>query len=61
MKADQVVLLDYEDGMLTSYPEAEPRKEIVYHIRRIQPDVVMSWLPHADFSLRPSQGNSIEL
>jgi len=52
--ASQVTLLDYEDAMLTSYPEQQPRQDLVYHIRRIQPTVVMAWNPFPNFKLLPT-------
>jgi len=49
-------LIDYEDGMLTSYPEVEPREVLVKQIRTIQPDVVLTWYPYPNFALQPSLG-----
>jgi len=54
--ATNVILLDYEDAMMPSYPEQQPRIEIITAIRSIQPDVVMSWFPYPDFTLLPSHG-----
>ena len=51
-----VILMDYEDGMLTSYPEAQLREELTIYIRQYQPDVVMSWYPFPIFSLQPMLG-----
>ena len=51
-----VILMDYEDGMLTSYPEAQLREEMTIYIRQYQPDVVMSWYPFPIFSLQPMLG-----
>jgi LmbE family N-acetylglucosaminyl deacetylase len=48
--------MDYEDGMMTSYPEAQLREELTIYIRRYQPNVVMSWFPYPLFSLQPSLG-----
>jgi LmbE family N-acetylglucosaminyl deacetylase len=52
----QVVLLDYEDGMLTSYPEQQVRQDLVYYIRTIKPDAILSWFPQPNYHLLPSQG-----
>jgi len=53
VSADHVFLLDYEDGMLTSYPEQQPREELVTLIRQVQPQVVITWYPYPDFTLQP--------
>ncbi len=37
-------MLDYEDAMLPSYPETEPRRDLITAIRSIKPDVVFTWL-----------------
>ncbi len=50
-----VTLLDYEDGMVTSYEEAVLRRDIIQSIRSIQPQVVMSWVPLPNYQLMPSQ------
>jgi len=54
--ASQVTLLDYEDAMVTSYPEQQIRENLVTSIRQIKPDVVMTWFPYPNFNLQPSQG-----
>jgi LmbE family N-acetylglucosaminyl deacetylase len=54
--SQNVILLDYEDGMMTSYPEVEIRSQIVGYIRSIKPSVVMTWYPYPNFLLVPSQG-----
>jgi len=51
-----VILLDYEDSMLTSYHDEDVRSQIVSHIRTIKPTVVMSWYPYPNFQMRPSLG-----
>eukprot|EP01089_Gocevia_fonbrunei_P013947 TRINITY_DN3704_c0_g1_i2.p1 TRINITY_DN3704_c0_g1~~TRINITY_DN3704_c0_g1_i2.p1 ORF type:complete len:277 (+),score=61.02 TRINITY_DN3704_c0_g1_i2:758-1588(+) len=51
-----VVMLDYEDAMLTSYPEQDPRQQLIHQIRTIKPDVVLAWHPYPDFTLLPSEG-----
>lgn len=43
--------------MLTSYPEQDPRRDIVTAIRSIRPDVVMTWYPFPNFAMLPSLGN----
>jgi len=54
--ASQVTLLDYEDAMVTSYPEQQIRENLVTSLRQIKPDVVMSWYPYPNFNLQASQG-----
>jgi len=49
-----VVMLDYEDAMVTSYPEQQIRSDIVALIRRFQPYVIMSWFPYPDLYLQPT-------
>jgi len=56
VKASDVVLLDYEDAMLTSYPEVQVRQQVIAVIRRFQPHVVMTWFGYPIFSLQPSAG-----
>jgi len=51
-----VVMLDFEDAMLTSYPEQDPRQQLVYQIRKWKPDVVFTWYPYPDFTLEPHSG-----
>jgi len=51
-----VFLLDYEDAMLTSYPEQQPREDLVKIMRTVKPQVVMTWYPYPNFKLQPSQG-----
>jgi len=51
-----VVLLNYEDTMVTSYPEQDIRYEIINQIRRLTPDAVLTWYPYPIFQLQPSQG-----
>jgi len=51
---DHVVMLDYEDAMVTSYPEQQIRMEIVAEIRLWQPAIIMSWFPYPDLSLQPT-------
>eukprot|EP01111_Echinosteliopsis_oligospora_P000563 TRINITY_DN1061_c0_g1_i3.p2 TRINITY_DN1061_c0_g1~~TRINITY_DN1061_c0_g1_i3.p2 ORF type:complete len:198 (+),score=55.06 TRINITY_DN1061_c0_g1_i3:234-827(+) len=53
---ENVMLLDYEDTMLTSYPEQEVRARLVAVIRRWKPYVVMSWSPFPNFKLTPNTG-----
>ena len=49
-------LQDYEDGMLTSYPEVEVREQVVSVIRQYQPHVVLTWFGYRAFSLLPAEG-----
>jgi LmbE family N-acetylglucosaminyl deacetylase len=51
-----VVLLDYEDAMLTSYPEQDPRQLLVQQIRTFRPDVILTWYPYPNFNLQPHLG-----
>jgi len=54
--ASNVHLLDYEDAMVTSYPEQQIRQELVQIIRMIQPDVVTTWFPYPNFQMQPQDG-----
>lgn len=54
--AQNVILLDYEDGMLTSYPEQDPRQLLVQQIRTHQPNVVFTWYPYPNFNLQSHLG-----
>jgi LmbE family N-acetylglucosaminyl deacetylase len=56
VKAQNVVFLGYEDAMVVSTPEVEIKMDVIAAIRRIQPDVVMSWFPYPSFNLMPSAG-----
>ncbi len=46
--------LDYEDCLLKSYSEAAVRQEVVGAIRKIQPNIVISWDPTPYLNLIPS-------
>jgi len=54
--ASNVVLLDFEDAMLTSYPEQDPRQLLVQQIRTIRPDVIFTWYPYPNWFLQPHLG-----
>jgi len=54
--ASNVILLDYEDGMIPTYAEGQLRQDLIAVMRRVRADVVMSWYPYARFELIPSQG-----
>ena len=56
LNVTDVVLMDYEDGMVTSYPEAQLREELAIYVRKYQPSVVMTWFPYPLFQLQPSLG-----
>jgi len=56
IKWSHVVMLDYGDAMLTSYAEQQVRQDLVYYVRSIKPNVVMTWFPYPNFNLLPSQG-----
>ena len=49
-------LLNYEDAMLTSYPEAEVRQRITAVLRGIKPVALFAWHPYPIFTLSPSDG-----
>jgi len=51
-----VVLLDYEDAMLTSYPEQQLRQVLVQQIRKFRPDVIFTWYPYPNWALQPHLG-----
>jgi len=53
--ASNVVMMDYEDGMMTSYAEAAVREELVSIFRRWKPTIFMTWYPQMRFDLKPSQ------
>eukprot|EP01116_Phalansterium_solitarium_P025655 TRINITY_DN9917_c0_g1_i2.p1 TRINITY_DN9917_c0_g1~~TRINITY_DN9917_c0_g1_i2.p1 ORF type:complete len:299 (+),score=42.13 TRINITY_DN9917_c0_g1_i2:44-898(+) len=54
--ASNVFLLDYEDGMVPTYPEVQLLQDLTAVLRRIRADVVMSWYPYPRFELIPSLG-----
>lgn len=54
--ASNVFLLDYEDAMLTSYPEAEVRQRLTAVLRAIKPVALFAWHPYPIFELSPSDG-----
>jgi len=54
VQAANVFLLDYEDAMVTSYPEQQIRENLVQIMRSFQPKVVVSWYPYPRFELLPS-------
>lgn len=40
----ELIMLDgFADGMLYTYPPVQVRQEITAHVRRVKPDVVMTW------------------
>jgi LmbE family N-acetylglucosaminyl deacetylase len=51
-----VFQLDYEDGMVTSYPQVQIKADLLSYVRRVQPDVVLTWNPFPNFALLPSEG-----
>jgi len=51
-----VVLLDYEDTMLPSYPEQDPRRDLITQIRKYRPDAIFTWYPYPNWALQPSAG-----
>jgi len=57
--ASNVVMMDYEDGMMTSYSEAAVREELVTIFRRWKPTVFMTWYPQMRFDLKPSQWDDL--
>ena len=56
VKPENVVFLGYEDAMVVSTPEVQIKMDLIAAIRRIRPDVVMSWLSYPSFQLLPSAG-----
>jgi LmbE family N-acetylglucosaminyl deacetylase len=54
--ADNVFLLDYEDAMLTSYPEQQVRMQLVTILRAIRPRATVVWAPYPNVAMRPSEG-----
>jgi LmbE family N-acetylglucosaminyl deacetylase len=54
-----VVMMDYEDGMITSYPESALREELVTIFRRWQPTILMTWYPQMRFDLKPSKWDDL--
>jgi LmbE family N-acetylglucosaminyl deacetylase len=54
--ASNVFQLDYEDGMVTSYPQVQIKTDLLSYARRVQPDVVLTWNPFPNFNLLPNQG-----
>jgi LmbE family N-acetylglucosaminyl deacetylase len=57
--SSHVVMLDYEDGMMTSYPESQVREELVGTIRKWQPSAIMTWYPYMRFDLQPSKWDDL--
>eukprot|EP01114_Cavostelium_apophysatum_P004150 TRINITY_DN1431_c0_g1_i1.p1 TRINITY_DN1431_c0_g1~~TRINITY_DN1431_c0_g1_i1.p1 ORF type:complete len:269 (-),score=32.56 TRINITY_DN1431_c0_g1_i1:298-1104(-) len=48
-----VILLDYEDAMVPTYPQVQIETQLIAHIRSIQPFAVFTWFPYPDFKLQP--------
>jgi len=40
-----VIFLDYEDGFLANIPHLELREKYIYHIRKLKPNIVMTFDP----------------
>jgi len=54
---ENIHLLDFEDSMLTSYPEVQLRMRLVAVLRQVKPFAVFSWEPSPTFrELQPQQG-----
>lgn len=51
-----VVMLAYDDAQLTSYPHAEVKASVLAAIRRVKPQIIMTWWPYPRFELKPSLG-----
>jgi len=51
-----VVMLEYGDAMVESYPEQQIRADMISYIRQIQPFAIFTWFPYPNFNLQPSQG-----
>jgi len=54
--ASMLHLLDFEDAMVTSYPEQQIREPLVQIIRTFQPDVITTWFPYPNFAMQPQDG-----
>jgi len=57
LKIKKVHFLNLEDGMLTSYPEVDVRKQMTVIVRSVKPDVVFTWFPYPDLSVPPGTAN----
>ena len=53
---ENVMFLSHEDCLLNTYPVIDLQQEIVEHVRRIQPHVVITWDPEAKLEMVPSLG-----
>lgn len=49
----QVNFYDFEDGMLTSYPEVVVREKVTVAVRSFKPHIVLTFFPYPDFSAPP--------
>ena len=54
-----VILLDLEDGQMTSYPEQQVRENLVQEMRAWKPAAVFTWYPQMRFDLPPSQWDDL--
>jgi len=54
--ASNVVLLDYEDTMLPSYPEQQPRRDLIQQIRKFRPNAIFTWYPYPNWALQEHLG-----
>jgi len=51
-----VIMLNFQDAMVTSYLDIEMRPPLIREIRKLKPDVVMTWFLYPDLTLLPSKG-----
>lgn len=51
-----VMILNYEDCLLSTYSNFQVKQDIVRYIRKMQPHVVITWDPDPKFEMVPSQG-----
>lgn len=51
-----VELLNYEDGMVLSYPEQTIQEDLTVCVRRHRPAVVFTWHPEWQLDLQPGEG-----
>lgn len=56
---NNVYFLDFEDGMLASYNEADVREKLVINVRTIQPHIVITFYPYPDW-YAPANGGKVE-
>ncbi len=53
---ENFVFLNYDDCLLNTYLSNDLEQQIVAHIRKIQPHVVLTWDPTSYYDMIPSEG-----